>query len=637
MRVYMLALLLLFSALCTGQYNIFDTHGLQNNGHAAVTPNCSYITDTSGLLSVTQVAAMAKNGGAFAAALGKAYTNFGYPAYPVWFKVTLANTDSLPNNFFMVLLNHLGYQFDLWQDVGGTISYAASTGRKFTFKQRPYSSGYYIFPCSMAAHQVTTYYIRADARGTPFTFGLVLLSDKEVRHNELIVYFFMGILSGILLLAALFNCYLFFATKEWIHLYYSAYVICAWLLVLSLEGYDFQFFYPQHPKVIVFVRIASSVVAVCLLVHVMQLFVGQLRTNSKFYTTNTYYKAIMLLLVIPAAYLYYHPFNYTLSAFIFKFDDIGLVVGFLLVIASCIEKIRQGVKIAIFYLIAVSTVCIGAIGFIIKALGFDDISTFSPARLSEAGMGMEVMIVSFGIFYRYNQYKKQKEQLESNLLLVKIESVKQIIRAEEEERRRIARDLHDDVSGTLSALRFFVSSRLKNETNVIPGADKSFRATIIEIMGKLAQDIRNVSHNLMPNDFDTLGLNELLDEKILFLNQNQDIVFELICKANDARYTREQKLSIYRCISELVQNVVKHSGATKCTIQILAFDNYTEFQISDDGSGFDEHTVKRGIGIANIKSRVGLLEGSITIDSNKFGTLVIFTIPSTPINEKHHA
>lgn len=523
--------------------------------------------------------------------------------------------------FFLVPNNHLCYQFSLWRVNNNGILSLGNTGRKYTYDNRPFNSSYYVMPCFVQPG-LNMFYLRCDSRGVPFTNGFMALSEKRQAAEEHGVYFSVGIFSGIFCLVIFFSAYLYFVSRERIHIFYMMYVLCAWLLLMSLEGYDFEFLYPSHPGYILFVRIASAMASTILLVRVMQEFTGQSAANSIFYRVIALLYVLCVVVFVLSVYMKLYPRNYTLSHITFEAANILLSAGFILSILSCIEKIRQGVKIALFYLGAIIANAITALCFMLHVYP----SSLSPVFFVEGGAALEVMTISFGILYRYNNYRRQKEGLERSLLALKIEAGEKVLYAENQERSRIARDLHDGVSGTISGLRFYVSNQFK----ILPPVseqERKFRDQLLDILNKLAYDIRNISHNLMANDIELVGLQGALEEKITFLNQHSNIVFDLIYRGDNTRLTMAQQLSVYRCISELIQNIVKHSAATRATVQALDFDDYIEFQIHDNGKGFEPQKAAGGIGLNNVQSRISLMNGDFSIEGNAFGTLVIFSIP----------
>lgn len=204
---------------------------------------------------------------------------------------------------------------------------------------------------------------------------------------------------------------------------------------------------------------------------------------------------------------------------------------------------------------------------------------------------------------------------------VQIEKSKAILETQEAERTRIAKDLHDEVGGTLAALKL----QLQNQDILQMG-----NAGAVELVDSLAKNVRQISHNMMPDAIEKFGLKNALIGFISKLNLQSDTVFKYQLQAfDDYKASEEHLLAVYRIIQEILTNALKHARAKTVYVQVYMVETNVSVAIEDDGIGFDMLQTHEGIGLKNIKSRVDFLNASIEYSTsvNK-GTSIQIEIPT---------
>jgi len=165
------------------------------------------------------------------------------------------------------------------------------------------------------------------------------------------------------------------------------------------------------------------------------------------------------------------------------------------------------------------------------------------------------------------------------------------------ERTRIAKDLHDRLGGSLSAVKI----GLNNEESLQVINDK---------MDACMKELREIINNIMPVSLQKFGIKGALEDyKETFANLHFHFFGE------DMRINPNQEYAMYCCTRELVNNAQKHSGATKINIQLIQSKKHVSLTVQDDGCGFDEKTVQKGYGLDNIRNRVTSCRGKIDINS----------------------
>ncbi|MBL0745861.1 sensor histidine kinase [Chryseolinea lacunae] len=206
--------------------------------------------------------------------------------------------------------------------------------------------------------------------------------------------------------------------------------------------------------------------------------------------------------------------------------------------------------------------------------------------------------------------------------------IRVMVATQEQERKRISRDLHDGVGTRLSALKMFVSTlhekaALQNDKEMTTLA-KSSEQFITEVIS----DVRSLLLNLSPSVLEEFGYVTAVEGLINKLNETKQTSFSLTLFGMENRLQQDYELALYRITQELINNALKHAEAKHVTLQIGRRDNKIILMIEDDGKGFDVTAHRHGYGLQNLAARTKLMQGIITIDSiPSKGTSVSIEIP----------
>lgn len=192
-----------------------------------------------------------------------------------------------------------------------------------------------------------------------------------------------------------------------------------------------------------------------------------------------------------------------------------------------------------------------------------------------------------------------------------------------EERRKIASVLHDNISALLSAANLHLyASKKQLKGNVPIEIEKSQ-----SIISEASEQIRDLSHDLVSAVLLKFGLS-VATQDICEKSSNSTLVFD--CNSvNMMRFDQNFELKVFSIISELVNNIIKHSKSTQALIELELRENYLKLVIQDNGIGFDKDNLssKSGVGLSQIEARVLSLSGELNIDSSELGTKTIIVVP----------
>ena len=204
-----------------------------------------------------------------------------------------------------------------------------------------------------------------------------------------------------------------------------------------------------------------------------------------------------------------------------------------------------------------------------------------------------------------------------------------LIDVQESERRRISRELHDDLSQKIATLSVAIS-RLKRR---VPLPDSDLIAELDDLRQKtnsLTNEIRRLSHQLHPAVLEHLGLVTALESYIGSFKDEEQIDVRLRADIGEERVPFQTSICIYRVAVEALRNVSRHSGAASAAISLTRHNGSLELRVSDSGRGFDVDAFRRGrgLGLVSIEERLRLLQGSCEIHSSpEKGTTLVARVP----------
>lgn len=212
------------------------------------------------------------------------------------------------------------------------------------------------------------------------------------------------------------------------------------------------------------------------------------------------------------------------------------------------------------------------------------------------------------VYFIINIIRQQRKNLSLHN-----EKIQAEITTLENERKRIASDLHDDLGPLLSAVKLQI-----NSVDVADGEDRELIEKSGLYIDAILTRIREISNNLMPQVLSRKGLIIALKEFIDNLTFGHPFDIQFICN-DDIKLESSKEIHIYRIILEIIHNAIKHSRASKLMIYIgVQNSNKLIIQVTDNGTGFEYETISKssiGHGLKNILSRVDILKGELFVDT----------------------
>lgn len=261
---------------------------------------------------------------------------------------------------------------------------------------------------------------------------------------------------------------------------------------------------------------------------------------------------------------------------------------------------------------------------------------FEKQSLYLKGLGILsfLLLVIGGLFFYAYRNKKNKELAwqEADNILREQELKLAYARLEgrNDERERIARDLHDGLGGILSSVKLQLGSVERKIGELEEDVSKQFIA-VVDLLDESFDEVRRISHDMMSSSLEKYGLKFIVEQLAEQIRHSKQIEINADTYNMDERLDKFLEINLYRVFQELMGNILKHAKASRIDIQLNRFDDTINLMIEDTGVGFNLKTMKskqKGMGLINIEKRVKELNGTLNIDSSPGrGTTVIINIP----------
>lgn len=242
-----------------------------------------------------------------------------------------------------------------------------------------------------------------------------------------------------------------------------------------------------------------------------------------------------------------------------------------------------------------------------------------------------------GFIFTIHKNRKEKlliaqneaRQLKSLKLLKEQElsSINAMIEGQERERKRISRELHDDLGSNLTSVRVCIEN-VKN--HVEDTQAHSLLDSAHEILSETYQKVRNISHINGSNKLAEGNLIEATQKLVDRISEVGNVDVEFVCHNMDKPLGNSLEIHLFRTIQELLSNMLKHANATEATVSLTGYEDYIDITVEDNGNGFSRDMQTSGLGLSAIASKTEAFSGTFTVDSSPGnGTTINIEIPYT--------
>ena len=483
-----------------------------------------YFEDKSANLTISELKKQAK----FVDANGNLAFGLSWSAFWLTFKVQ--NSGKADN--FILRFQDPGIDHILVYQSNQLI---ADVGDKYPFYERTIIDKDFAVRLSLQKNQSAEYLVRIEKKGQTLSIPIQLFREDYFHQFNKNEYMFWGIFWGVALAFILLNLLTFLNFKEKMFLYSSAYIL--FFVAYCTTGLGYEYLWYNFPHVGNYDSGIVATATVSFHILFIQAYINQrLSSNKILFYANRIIVFILLsgcLWAIIAVIIKQKitPLGNQIASL---FMEISMPIYIILVIANIYDGLKRRQTGMKYIILSVLAVIFSMITNVLIKLGWIYLP-FASIYLVPFGVLIDSLIITYAQTKRFNIFAKERNQYLSEL----IESKNQILQTQETERRRLAQDLHDDLGGTLSAIK----GRISNE---------SVHLETIHLVEKAIADLRLISRNLMPPELANEGLIKAIFYTIERLQNASQIEFTYIPFGKEVRFSEERELNIYRIVAELL-------------------------------------------------------------------------------------
>ena len=585
-----------------------------------VVNEASYLIDKSSTITIHDILATPQN----FIPNEKGYLNFGYFDKQVWIKFPLKSFKKEK-----LVVEFHPYHTDtikLFCVQNGQVQCSVVSGIHLlkSGAESNIANGRYIFPFEVDSGE-TEVYLQLKSKYSSIRATLKLWREEDFVVRSISFWEsdpFKYSLLGFTLFAAFIGLLLFFYNRSWVYAAYSAFVLSNIVMVFTIKGWIIpylgwlSFFNYDLRGLTNGIVVAASAWYFYLLVPkqysnmwVRKIFIGYSLIIGS---------AVICAIILPDSYVFFKFYFYLLKPIYILCVPVSIYHFY--------YSAKKGYTLSWIFLISILPIAVNSIFHLLQLMNL--MSVFYPNFYWEFSIIFELLLYSIAMSYRYKKIVEENTAFNKFLEKNNVQYISNLYTIQENERIRIARDLHDSIGQKLSVIKMMLSTLSTHEH------EKQFSEEIAlakQLVDETVTEVRNISHNLLPQEL-RFGLYDALLRLAKDINTSEKIIVEI--EIGDAIksivISKDKEIAIFRIIQEILNNILKHAAATKIILTINFKNNEIYFSIKDNGKGFSAKSIEKsnGIGWKNIFARIKTINGSIDIYSeNISGTEINFNIP----------
>ncbi len=550
----------------------------------------------------------------------------GFNPNVVWARVLVKNNSSKSENIYtQILMAYIDTVQYFVVKKGILIGKSTQMGWRTLRQKQPLNSYNNLYKYTLKANEEIELYIRTIKVQGSVRLPIDIEIENVFFEETLNAKEFWGWFAGIGFIIIILNIFLFVLLKEKVYFYYTLYVFAQMGEVITTVGIHGDCYFDGFltlsgrnvPNVFLTLFITSNL-----------LFVGEF-LRIKYYHSKSLVKWVNYLIFIGflLIFLFFTPLEnintvkakYYFSWFFSVYFWLPILASLFLLLYSIFKK-KERTASLVYFLAGTPLFIKGGILMLENVQLLPAI--YHNHKYETAKMIIfEIVVLCLWLAYRVKQYADEREKLLQEKSKNQQIAYETGIEMQNQERSRLAKELHDGVGIDLSIVKMkleslkmdFEKKNLNNETNILSDGIKN--------IDEITSDIRSFSHSLMPPDFENNGVVAAIQNLVANLNKTYHNL-EINYTTNiEERLENNIPQNIYFIVKELINNALRHAKASIIDIELMQENNQIELRIADDGIGynFEEAIKKGGLGLKSIQSRIELMKAKMDIKQKPSG------------------
>lgn len=488
-------------------------------------------------------------------------------------------------------------------------------GDRYPFSERPLPHRIFFFPVQLSA-ATDTLKITLDKVGENLHYTLKILTEEERQNYIRVDDRLIGLVTGFHLICVFLTFLLALYTRSSKVMVFSLYILCALIWILNDAGLLYAHLWPDHPNWHkssrgLFSSLSILVFGLYLSFNKNPLLAKGLSLMIKGIFLSLGIKFILAFIVasgrFPTSWVY--PTMHV--------NAVVITVIFCYLIAYLIRNISH-LKTERYEVMSILIYAAFVLSLSLREFGWSIFPGMIVHQLES--LYLFPLQCLFMFIHVYKSERDRTIQAEKELTNYRIEqkqvTEKLLMEVEENEKKRIAQNIHDEIGSIFAAIKYQVFA-LKQKTNV--PIDQQDLEPLLRLSDNGIQKQYSIIDDILIDSQQTSNFEELIRKHVRLVIGTSFVKADIIIQIEEEKWSKRCKAQVFRILSELLTNTLKHSTADHIKVSITGKDSI-HFTYKDNGKGFDIQTVYTGNGLRNIRDRVHILQGEMNLISNHSGT-----------------
>ncbi|ATP57156.1 hypothetical protein CPT03_12085 [Pedobacter ginsengisoli] len=463
-----------------------------------------------------------------------------------------------------------------------------------------------LIPISIPIQTASEFYIKASSNNI-LRLPIKVTTLRQAFEQSYLTDLLNGIVFGMLIAFAIYNLFVYIITNEQPYLYYLGYIFF-W----SLNVFFYNGFLPDILTELIWLNSAGTIISIASLLSVI--FTNsflQTKKNSPFFYKIRGLMCLLSIVILLTDIFYKGAYSFMLVQYL-------MYPFFIYWFGAGIQSLRKGYKPAIYFILGFGSLMLGNAVYNLKDLDIlpDNLITRTSMHW---GTLLEALILSFALASRLNFYRKQQDQIQLKTIEEKRAFLKELLQRQEQEKKRIAMELHDNIGQQL----ILIKNRSWRLQQLSDEPIKNLVSRPIEHIAATMAEVRGILHRLRPYQMDLLGLTQSIHGLITDTFTNYDIEQGNTDEIN-AYFNTDESMHIFRILQLLTDSILASKPGKQIRYAINLHTSSVAFK-------FEIQTSQQILNASpDIENRLELLKGSIHVQKTQNATQITVNIPLTP-------